>query len=253
MNYYLNGTEQKVADSDTFAASWGTEVSAADLAKSIDGYTAVPGQTATAIVERDGTATIDVYYYQNATLTANSATKDYTGEAQRIEGYTCDIEGAVFAGITLEGGKGIEAGTYPYTFAPGTVGAVSTDGNTSSRKREVQRTDCRQKSAIRAAGRSTARSTVSIYRLLCGRRRLSADAPAGFDAGDIAFAGTAKVTGIDASSYPMGLKAGDFEPRRQENFSNVRERRDCDLLRHWQPDACRHKRQHLFPCVGRHG
>ena len=48
----------------------------------------------------------------------------------------------------------------------------------------------------------------------------SAGAPAGFDAGDISFAGTAKVTGTDAGSYPMGLDAGDFRYAGR-NFSNV--------------------------------
>ena len=48
----------------------------------------------------------------------------------------------------------------------------------------------------------------------------SAGAPAGFDAGDISFAGTAKVTGTDAGSYPMGLDAGDFSYAGR-NFSNV--------------------------------
>ncbi|WP_417296645.1 MBG domain-containing protein, partial [Ellagibacter isourolithinifaciens] len=40
------------------------------------------------------------------------------------------------------------------------------------------------------------------------------------DAGDISFAGTAKVTGTDAGSYPMGLDAGDFSYAGR-NFSNV--------------------------------
>ena len=230
VNYYLNGTEQKVADSDTFAASWGTEVSAADLAKSIDGYTAVPGQTATAIVERDGTATIDVYYYQNATLTANSATKDYTGEAQRVEGYTCDIEGAVFAGITLEGGKGTEAGTYPYTFAPGTAGAVSTDGKyivAKANDGKLMISANSQQIVVKIKGNTgggkydgTEHGVEGYTVSYVVGGVASADAPAGFDAGDISFAGTAKVTGTDAGSYPMGLKAGDFSYA-GKNFSNV--------------------------------
>ena len=230
VNYYLNGTEQKVADSDTFAASWGTEVSAADLAKSIDGYTAVPGQTATAIVERDGTATIDVYYYQNATLTANSATKDYTGEAQRVEGYTCDIEGAVFAGITLEGGKGTEAGTYPYTFASGTAGAVSTDGKyivAKANDGKLMISANSQQIVVKIKGNTgggkydgTEHGVEGYTVSYVVGGAASADAPAGFDAGDIAFAGTAKVAGTDAGSYPMGLKAGDFSYA-GKNFSNV--------------------------------
>ena len=230
VNYYLNGTEQKVADSDTFAASWGTEVSAADLAKSIDGYTAVPGQTATAIVERDGTATIDVYYYQNATLTANSATKDYTGEAQRVEGYTCDIEGAVFAGITLEGGKGTEAGTYPYTFAPGTAGAVSTDGKyivAKANDGKLMISANSQQIVVKIKGNTgggkydgTEHGVEGYTVSYVVGGAASADAPAGFDAGDISFAGTAKATGTDAGSYPMGLKADDFDYA-GKNFSNV--------------------------------
>lgn len=230
VNYYLNGTEQKVADSDTFAASWGTEVSAADLAKSIDGYTAVPGQTATAIVERDGTATIDVYYYQNATLTANSATKDYTGEAQRVEGYTCDIEGAVFAGITLEGGKGTEAGTYPYTFAPGTAGTVSADGKyivAKANDGKLMISANSQQIVVKIKGNTgggkydgTEHGVEGYTVSYVVGGAASADAPAGFDAGDISFAGTAKATGTDAGSYPMGLKAGDFSYA-GKNFSNV--------------------------------
>ena len=230
VNYYLNGTEQKVADSDTFAASWGTEVSAADLAKSIDGYTAVPGQTATAIVERDGTATIDVYYYQNATLTANSATKDYTGEAQCVEGYTCDIEGAVFAGITLEGGKGTEAGTYPYTFAPGTAGTVSADGKyivAKANDGKLMISANSQQIVVKIKGNTgggkydgTEHGVEGYTVSYVVGGAASADAPAGFDAGDISFAGTAKATGTDAGSYPMGLKAGDFSYA-GKNFSNV--------------------------------
>lgn len=88
----------------------------------------MPGQTETATVELDGSTVINVYYYQNVTLTANSATREYTGESQRVEGYTCDVADAAFAGITLLGGKGTDAGDYPYTFASGTAGTVSADG-----------------------------------------------------------------------------------------------------------------------------
>ena len=51
VNYFLNGTEQKVAGSETQSAPWGSEVAASNLAKVIDGYSVVPGQTATATVE----------------------------------------------------------------------------------------------------------------------------------------------------------------------------------------------------------
>ena len=230
VNYYLNGTEQKVADSETLSAPWGSEVAASDFAKAIDGYTVVPGQTATATVELDGSTVINVYYYQNVTLMANSATREYTGESQCVEGYTCDVADAAFAGITLLGGKGTDAGDYPYTFASGTTGTVSADGKfivakTNDGKLVISPNS--QQVVVKIKGNTGGEKydgteygvegyTVSY--VVGGAA--SADAPAGFDAGDISFAGTAKATGIDAGSYPMGLKAGDFSYA-GKNFSNV--------------------------------
>ena len=230
VNYFLNGTEQKVADSETQSAPWGSEVAASNLAKAIDGYTVVPGQTATATVELDGSTVINIYYYQNVTLTANSATTEYTGELQHVEGYTCDVADAAFASVTLLGGKGTDAGDYPYTFASGTAGTVSTDGKyivakTNNGKLVINSNS--QQVVVKIKGNTGGEKydgeehgvegyTVSY--VVGGAA--SAGAPAGFDAGDISFAGTAKVTGTDAGSYPMGLDAGDFSYAGR-NFSNV--------------------------------
>lgn len=230
VNYFLNGTEQKVADSETQSAPWGSEVAASNLAKAIDGYTAVPGQTATATVELDGSTVINIYYYQNVTLTANSATTEYTGELQHVEGYTCDVADAAFASVTLLGGKGTDAGDYPYTFASGTAGTVSTDGKyivakTNDGKLVINSNS--QQVVVKVKGSTGGEKydgeehgvegyTVSY--VVGGAA--SAGAPAGFDAGDISFAGTAKATGTDAGSYPMGLDAGDFGYN-GKNFSNV--------------------------------
>ena len=230
VNYYLNGTEQKVADSETLSAPWGSEVAASDFAKAIDGFTVVPGQTATATVELDGSTVINVYYYQNVTLTANSATREYTGESQRVEGYTCDVAGAAFAGITLLGGKGTDAGDYPYTFASGTAGTVSADGKyivakTNDGKLVISANS--QQIVVKIKGNTgggkydgTEHSVEGYTVSYVVGGAASADAPAGFDAGDISFAGAAKVAGTDAGSYPMGLKADDFGYA-GKNFSNV--------------------------------
>lgn len=78
VNYYLNGTEQKVAKSETKSAPWDTQVKASDLAKGIDGYTAVPNQATTITVNRDGKSYINVYYYQNVDLVANSMQRSTT-------------------------------------------------------------------------------------------------------------------------------------------------------------------------------
>ena len=230
VNYFLNGTEQKVADSETQSAPWGSEVAASNLAKAIDGYTVVPGQTETATVARDGSTVINIYYYQNVTLTANSAAREYTGEQQRVEGYTCDVADAAFASVTLLGGKGTDAGDYPYTFASGTAGTVSTDGKyivakTNDGKLVINSNS--QQVVVKIKGNTGGgkydgeEHSVEGYAVsyVVGGAA-SAGAPAGFDAGDISFAGTAKVTGTDAGSYPMGLDAGDFGYAGR-NFSNV--------------------------------
>lgn len=230
VNYFLNGTEQKVADSETQSAPWGSEVAASNLAKKINGYTAVPDQTATATVELDGSTVINIYYYQNVTLTANSATTEYTGELQHVEGYTCDVADAAFASVTLLGGKGTDAGDYPYTFASGTAGTVSTDGKyivakTNDGKLVINPNS--QQVVVKIKGNTGGGKYdgeehgvegYAISYVVGGAA--SAGAPAGFDAGGISFAGTAKVTGIDAGSYPMGLDAGDFSYAGR-NFSNV--------------------------------
>ena len=123
VNYYLNGTEQKVADSETKSAPWGTQVKASDLAKDIDGYIAVPNQDATITVDLNGNNSINVYYYQNVSLKANSAEVTYNGKDQSVSGFTGTPEDADFSGITV-GANGTDAGTYPAQFAEGTVGTI---------------------------------------------------------------------------------------------------------------------------------
>lgn len=123
VNYYLNGTEQKVAKSETKSAPWDTQVKASDLAKGIDGYTAVPNQATTITVNRDGKSYINVYYYQNVDLVANSDAKIYNGSEQSASGFTGAPEDADFSGITV-GANGTDAGTYSARFAEGTVGTI---------------------------------------------------------------------------------------------------------------------------------
>ena len=123
VNYYLNGTEQKVAKSETKSAPWDTQVKASDLAKGIDGYTAVPNQATTITVNRDGKSYINVYYYQNVDLVANSDAKIYNGSEQSASGFTGAPKDADFSGITV-GANGTDAGTYPAQFAEGTVGTI---------------------------------------------------------------------------------------------------------------------------------
>ena len=127
VNYYLNGTVINVADPDTKSAAWGSVVSVADCAKTIDGYTVVPGQDATITVNRDGSNVINVYYYKNVSLIANSDTKTYNGLEQSVSGFTGAPEGADFSAITV-GAAGTNVGKYGAIFAKGTVGTVDATG-----------------------------------------------------------------------------------------------------------------------------
>ena len=123
VNYYLNDTEDKVADSATLNAAWGTKVTAADLAKGkdIEGCTAVPEQDQT-ITLSGANDSINVYYYKNVMLKANSAEKTYNGEKQSVSGFkvfgyedsgfTESLEGVTFAGIPSVGAEGTDVGKY---------------------------------------------------------------------------------------------------------------------------------------------
>ena len=119
VNYYLNGTDTKVANSDTKSAAWDSVVRVADCAKTIDGYTVVRGQDATITVNRDGSNVIDVYYYKNVSLTANSAEKVYNGSEQSVSGFTGAPKDADFSAITVRA-AGTNVGTYEATLPDGT-------------------------------------------------------------------------------------------------------------------------------------
>ena len=111
VNYYLNGTTTKVADSVTGDAKYGDTVSGS--LKSIKGYTPVePDVDRKSLVVSEDSKEINFYYYKNVTLTANSNTKTYNGQEQSVTGYTVNAEGTIeFDGLSI-GASGTNAGTY---------------------------------------------------------------------------------------------------------------------------------------------
>ena len=127
VNYYLNGTTDKVSGSITKSAAWGSVVSTADCVKSVGGYTAVPNQNETVTIERDGSSVINVYYYLDVTLTANSGEFDYDGTEHSVSGFTGAPDDARFSKIVV-GASGTNAGSYPANFKDGTVGTVDDSG-----------------------------------------------------------------------------------------------------------------------------
>ena len=124
VNYYWNGTTEKVADSVTgFGGEPGNVIT--ETPKMINGYTPVSYEKKQLVISENGTNEINFYYFKNVELTANSATATYDGKEHSVSGYTGVPEGVSFAGITV-GATGTNAGEYPAAFAKGTVGM--TDG-----------------------------------------------------------------------------------------------------------------------------
>ena len=95
-----------------------------ELPKDIIGYTPVSTDSQSITISADpNDNVITFYYYKNVTLTANSKTVTYNGEAQSVSGFTGAPEGADFSAIKV-GAKGIQPNTYPANFAEGTKGTV---------------------------------------------------------------------------------------------------------------------------------
>ena len=125
VNYYLNGTTEKVNPSTTENAKLGNIVFATH--DDIDGYTITPESNkvkSTTITK--GTNEINFYYYKNVTLTANSRTLRYDGYDHTASGFTVSDfavpgfavkpEDITFEGITMPSATGKDAGDYPVNF-----------------------------------------------------------------------------------------------------------------------------------------
>ena len=147
VNYYWNGTTEKVADSKTVNnQTYGDEIRS-EIPIDVDGYTALPNQTSSLTVGADASKNvINFYYYKNVELTANSDTKVYTGAAQTITGYTASISGVTFNGISASG-TGTDVGEYSVTFETNPKNMVdttykyivteATDGKLEIKQRDV--------------------------------------------------------------------------------------------------------------------
>lgn len=127
VNYYLNGTTDKVSGSITQSAAWGSVVNTADCVKSIGGYTAVSNQDSTVTIKRDGSSVVNVYYYLDVTLEANSDEFDYDGTEHSVSGFTGAPKDAKFSNIVV-GASGTNAGSYWANFKDGTVGTHDDSG-----------------------------------------------------------------------------------------------------------------------------
>ena len=123
VNYYLNGTEEKVKTSTTGTKELGETVTPDT---NVSGYTLVPDQK-TSLTIVDGDNVLNLYYYKNVELTANSDTVPYNGQEQEVSGFTGAPEGSDFSAINVSA-TGTDVGTYTAAFADGTVGTVDGTG-----------------------------------------------------------------------------------------------------------------------------
>ena len=220
VNYYWNGTTDKVAESKTVGGqTFGARITDTDeVPISVDGYTALKNQTCDLTIGT-GTNVINFYYYKNVTLTANSGTAVYDGEEHSVSGFTGAPDGADFSAVTV-GAKGTNVGTYDAKFADSTVGTV----------------DATEKYIVTAAndGKLTINPVGGIVVTITGNTgsrpysgaeqfvtgyTVSTSNPL-YTEKDFTFTGTAKAAGTDAGSYAMGLTPAQFE-NTNPNFENV--------------------------------
>ena len=217
VNYYWNGTTDKVAPSKTVdGQTFNATVTESPIG--VTGYTPVSADSKSLTIGT-GKNEINFYYYRNVTLTANSGTVPYDGKEHSVSGFTAMPDGADFSAVTV-GAKGMDVGTYDAKFAEDTVGTVDATakyivtvandgkltitpvggivvtitGNTGSRP-------------YSGAEQSVTDYTVSTSNPL-------------YTETDFTFTGTATAKGTDAGSYAMDLTPEQFE-NTNPNFENV--------------------------------
>ena len=133
VNYYWNGNHQNPIKSESGTATYGQIV---NPKTDVSGYTLMPEQeTSLTIGAKENV--LNLYYYKNVKLKANSDEKTYDGKPKSVSDYTCEVakvqeDGTVeyvpwtgekltfkFVGAF---GSGTDAGDYDVTFKEGSVG-----------------------------------------------------------------------------------------------------------------------------------
>ena len=135
VNYYWNGTTEKVTESKTIGGKmFGEEMTESPIG--VEGYTPVSTKSQTITIGTEKNE-INFYYYKNVKLIANSDEKTYDGKPKSVSDYTCEVakvqeDGTVeyvpWTGepLTFEFvgafGSGTDAGDHEVTFKEGSVG-----------------------------------------------------------------------------------------------------------------------------------
>ena len=223
VEYYWNGSD-KPFETDNASGKCGDTIS--DITpKSFSGYTAVSnGAKSLTLSGDEDKNVVKFYYYKNVTLTANSDTKTYNGSEQSVDGYTTNLpEGATasFDGVTLNGGKGTNAGDYAYSFADGTVGKVSTDNNyivTELNPGNLHISPVTDKVTVTIKGKQDTKSYNGSTQFVTGYEFSTNNSL--YAQTNVKFTGDATAKGTAVGSYNMNLAKEQFS-NTNENFSNV--------------------------------
>ena len=218
VNYYLNGTTTKVADSKNDTAPLGETVTKSPI--TVDGYTPVSNDKKS-ITIGTGTNEINFYYYENVTLTANSKTETYDGTQKSVSGFTGAPVDADFRNITV-GASGTDVGTYDAIFPDGTKGTVDATGKyivTKAINGTLKITPVETEVVVKIAGNTKTETYNGKEHNVEGYTVTSISNPL-YKEGDFSFSGDDSVSGINAGKYDMELKASDFA-NTNANFSKV--------------------------------
>lgn len=233
VEYYWTGSDTPLS-SEKRSGHVGDQVTGLEP-KAIAGYTPVSDNVKDLKLGADESQNVVRFYYrQNVSLTANFGFTTYNGSEQSIDGYTTNLPKGVstsFDGVTLEGGKGTNAGDYPYTFANGTVGKVSSDDKyvvTQATPGNLWISPVTDEVAITISGHNGGEKYNGKEQVVSGYD--VSGLPAGVGEGDISFTGKAEAKGTDAGEYKMGLAKTQFSLKGDaaKNYVNVKFRVERD-------------------------
>ena len=228
VEYYWNGTDEKIADDETGTGAFGDSVEVSP--KSIEGYTAVSSEKGKieSLSANPTENVIKFYYYKDVTLTAKSSTVEYSGEEQSVTGYDSNAEGVTFEGVETAGGKGTDAGEYAHTFADGTVGKVDTTNKyvvAEAASGKLTITPSTKAVTIKVAGNNGGEKYNGTEQTVSGFTVDESTLPAGISASDVVLVSGAKAEakGTNAGTYDMGLTNGSFtlSESAAKNYANV--------------------------------
>ena len=215
VEYYWTGSDKPLS-SEKRSGHVGDQVTGLEP-KAIAGYTPVNDNVQDLKLGADESKNVVKFYYrQNVSLTANSDSKTYDGSEQSVDGYTTNLPEGMstsFDGVTLEGGKGTNAGDYLYAFADGTIGKVSSDNNyvvTQTMPGNLHISPVADEVVVRIAGKTGTEKYNGKQQTVSGWD--VTEAPDGFDQSKVTLAegATAEAKGKDAGTYYMGLTAASF-------------------------------------------